>query len=154
MEAKWVPESLKIDAWRVVLRVLVASGAPWGQFGEQVVPKRRPKCSQDGARCPQRGQLERTWGPGCWQRGAMMSNLPPKWRYDGQLGAQDGQLGSILGAILAHLGHLGANFNENVEKQKTFKNLTFFYKFLMVWGVHLEPIGGHVGLSRRILATR
>ena len=121
-----IPKSLKIGARRVVLGVLVASGAPWGQFGEQVVPKRRPKCSQDGARCPQRGQLERTWGPGWWQDGAMMSNLPPKWRYDGQLGAQDGQLGSILGAILAHLGHLGTNFNENVENSKTLRKLRVF----------------------------
>ena len=52
----------------------------------------------------------------------MGAKMASRWRYDGQLGAQDGQLGSILGAILAHLGHLGANFNENVEKQKTLKN--------------------------------
>ena len=54
--------------------------------------------------------------------------MASRWRYDGQLGAQDGQLGSILGAILAHLGHLGANFNENVEKQKTFKKLIVFLR--------------------------
>ena len=55
----------------------------------------------------------------------MMANLPSRWRHAGQIGAQDGQLGTILGAILAHLGHLGANFNENVKNQKTFKNLLF-----------------------------
>ena len=56
----------------------------------------------------------------------MGAKLPPRWRYDGQLGAQDaqlgaqdGQLGSILDAVLAHLKHLGANFIENVENAKT-----------------------------------
>ena len=39
----------------------------------------------------------------------------PTWRYVVELGAQDGQLGSILGANLARLGHLGANINENVK---------------------------------------
>ena len=43
-----------------------------------------------------------------------------KMAYDGQLGAQDSQLGSILGAILAHLGHLGANVDEKQENSKNF----------------------------------
>ena len=55
----------------------------------------------------------------------MGAKMASRWRYDGQLGAEDGQLGSILGPNLAHLGHLGANFNENVEKQKTLKTLGF-----------------------------
>ena len=45
----------------------------------------------------------------------------PRRRYDGQLGAQDGLDGSILGAILAHLGHLEANVNQNGEKAKNHK---------------------------------
>ena len=59
----------------------------------------------------------------------MGAKMASRWRYDGQLGAQDGQLGSILGAILAHPGHLGTNFNENVKKQKPFKNLHFLKVF-------------------------
>ena len=50
----------------------------------------------------------------------------PTWRYVGQLGAQDGQLGSILGAILAHLGHLQANVNQNGEKAKNLEKLMVF----------------------------
>ena len=56
----------------------------------------------------------------------MEAKLAPRWRYDGQLGAQDGQLGSILGAILAHRGHLGRNFNENGEKAKNLEKLMVF----------------------------
>ena len=78
--------------------------------------------------------------PGWWQDGAMMSNLPPKWRYDGQLGAQDGQLGSILGAILGYLSHLNANVNENGEKAKNLEKLTVFKGFWVVRRVHLEAI--------------
>ena len=73
-----MPKPLKIGARRVVLGVLMAFWAPWEQFGEQVVPKRRPKCNQEGPRCAQRGQLERTWGPRWRQDGAMMANLAPK----------------------------------------------------------------------------
>ena len=83
----------------------------------------------------------------------MGAKMASRWRYDGQLGAQDGQLGSILGAILAHLGHLGANFNENGEKAKNLQKLMVFTRFLGGLGVHLEPFGGHVGLCWRILTT-
>ena len=48
----------------------------------------------------------------------MSEKSAPTWRYVGELGAQDGQLGSILGAILEHLGHLQANVNQNGEKAK------------------------------------
>ena len=50
----------------------------------------------------------------------------PRRRYVGQLGAQDGQLGSILGAILAHLGHLEANVNQNGGEAKNIKKLMVF----------------------------
>ena len=54
----------------------------------------------------------------------------PTWRYVGELGAQDGQLGSILGATWAHRNHLGANFNENLENaKKPQENLRFFNDF-------------------------
>ena len=47
----------------------------------------------------------------------MGAKLAPRWGDVGQLGAQKGQL-AILGTILAHLGHLEANVNENGEKAK------------------------------------
>ena len=56
----------------------------------------------------------------------MGAKLPPRWRYVGQLGAQDGQLGSILGAILAHLGHLEANVKYKDEKAKNLQKLIAF----------------------------
>ena len=84
----------------------------------------------------------------------MGAKMAPRCPYVGQLGVQDGQLGSILGAILAHLGHLQANVNQNGEKAKNLKKLIVFNGFWVVWGVHLDPFGGHVGLCWRILATR
>ena len=78
----------------------------------------------------------------------------PTWRYVGQLGAIDSQLGSILGTILAHLGHLKANVNQNGEKAKNIEKLMVFKGFWVVRGVHLEPFGDHVGLCWRILALR
>ena len=83
----------------------------------------------------------------------MGAETASRWRYDGQLGAQDGQLGSILEAIVAHLGHLGTNFNENVEKTKTLQKPSFFKGF---WGSggsicsHLEAMLGYVGASWRL----
>ena len=112
-------------------------------------------CRQSGAQ--EEARLQSRWPKMRSKRptGANMgAKMVPKWRYDGLLGSQDGQLGSILGAILAHLSHLGANFNENVKKQKTFKNLLFFKGFWKSGGVHLGPFGGHVQLCWRILATR
>ena len=62
----------------MVLEVLAASCASGEDSVDKVVPKRRPKCNQDGPRCAQRRQLERTWGPRWRQDGAMMANLAPK----------------------------------------------------------------------------
>jgi len=52
-----------------------------------------------------------------------------------------------LGAVLAHLGHRGTDFIENGEKATNHRNLIVFKSFWVVWGVHLEPFGGHVGLA-------
>ena len=63
----------------------------------------------------------------------MGAKLPPRWRYVGQPGAQDGQLGSILGAILAPLSHLGTNSNQNGEKAKNSEKLIVLKSFWVVW---------------------
>ena len=78
--------------------------------------------------------------------------MASRWRYVGQLGVQDGQLGSILGAILAHLRHLGSNFIENCENTKTLRKPLVFKGFWIVRGVHFGVFGGHVGLCWCILA--
>ena len=70
--------------------------------------------------------------PSWSQDGAKTTNLAPKWSQDGQLEAQDGQLDALWGAILAHLGHLGTNFNENGEKAKNLKKLNVFKGFWVV----------------------
>ena len=79
MEAKWVPKSMKNHRLGLVLEVLAAPWASRKASADKAAPKRRPKCSQDGPRCSQRGQLERTWGPSWRQDGGMMANLPPRW---------------------------------------------------------------------------
>ena len=48
----------------------------------------------------------------------MGTKMAPRESYVGQLGAQEGELGNILGGILAHLSRLGTNFEENDEKTK------------------------------------
>ena len=44
----------------------------------------------------------------------MGAKMKPRWGYVGQPGAQDGQLGNILGGILAPLSYLGMTFLKNV----------------------------------------
>ena len=72
-------KSVKNQPLGLVFEVLAAPWASRGASAEKAAPKRRPKCSQDGPRCSQRSQLERTWGPSWRQDGAMMANLPPRW---------------------------------------------------------------------------
>ena len=82
----------------------------------------------------------------------MGARMAPRCPHVRQLGAQDGQLGSILGAVLAHLKHLGANFIENVENAKTLRKPKVFIGFWVVWGViwsHLEAMLGYVGVAWR-----
>ena len=80
----------------------------------------------------------------------MGAKLAPRWRYVGQVGAQDGQHGGIWGAILAHFTDLGEHFTGIWKMQKTFKNFMFFKGF---WGwegevgTYLEAILGYVGAT-------
>ena len=39
--------------------------------------------------------------------------MAPRCRYVGQLGAQDGQLGTILGGILGHISDLERDLSKN-----------------------------------------
>ena len=110
-------------------------------------------CRQSGAQ--EEAEMQPRWAKMRPKRptGANMgAKMASRWRDDGQLGAQDGQLGSILGAILAHLNHLGANFIENAENAKTLGKHRVFEGFWVVWGVHFRVFGGHVGICWRILA--
>ena len=136
-----MPKSLKIGVWRVLLEVLAASWASWEHFGEQVVPKWAPRCSQDGPRCTTRAQLERTWS----QVGAKMELCWPTWRPRWPTWEH---LGSYLGSSETSWDDI---FEKCWKCKKHWKPKCFL-KFLEVRAVHLETFGGHVELCWRILA--
>ena len=50
--------------------------------------------------------LETSWGLSCRQDGPSCTKMAPRCCYVGQLGAQDGQLNTILGGILDHVSYL------------------------------------------------
>ena len=86
----------------------------------------------------------------------------PSRRYVGNLFRSGWLFLALLGRILAHLGHLGANFKGSGEKQKTLKNFRFFVVFgwlvyvgVLGWGlsslglVPLGALGRHLGSTWR-----
>jgi len=56
----------------------------------------------------------------------MGAKMKPRWGYVGQPGAQDGQLGNILGGILAPPSHLGMTFLKNVQNPKNLRKPKVF----------------------------
>ena len=69
MEAKWIPKSLKIGVWGVVLMVLAASWASWGASAE----KWCPRGSQNAAKMAQDALKEANWSEHEAQDGAKMA---------------------------------------------------------------------------------
>ena len=68
-------------------------------------------------------------------------SLSPRWRYVGQLGTQDGQLGIILGGILGHISDLERDLSKNSRSVKTTNTTTLFMVFRGS-GTRLEgPLG-------------
>ena len=85
--------------------------------------------------------LETSWGSSCRQDGPSWAKMAPRWRYVGQLGAQDGQLGTILGGILGHISDLERDLSKNSRSVKTTNTTTLLMVF---WrsGARLEaPLG-------------
>ena len=68
--------------------------------------------------------LETSWGSSCRQDGPSWAKMAPRWRYVGQLGAQDGQLGTILGGILGHISDLERDLSKNSRSVKTTNTTT------------------------------
>ena len=67
--------------------------------------------------------------------------MAPRWRYVGQLGAQDGQLGTILGGILGHISDLECDLSKNSRSIKT-TNATTLCVVFRGSGARLEgPLG-------------
>ena len=62
--------------------------------------------------------LETSWGSSCRQDGPSCAKMAPRCCYVGQLGAQDGQLGTILGGILDHVSDL----ERDLTLQRFFKS--------------------------------
>ena len=58
--------------------------------------------------------------------------MTPRWRYVGQLGPQDGQLGSIFGGILAHFSDLERDLSKNSGSVKMNTYYNTFGGFLTV----------------------
>ena len=52
--------------------------------------------------------------------------MTPRWRYVGQLGPQDGQLGSSLGGVLANFSGLERNRSKNSGSVKTSVTMVFW----------------------------
>ena len=73
--------------------------------------------------------LETSWGSSCRQDGPSWAKMAPRWRYVGQLGAQDGQLGTILEGILGHMSDLERDLNKNRRSVKTTSITTLFVVF-------------------------
>ena len=83
--------------------------------------------------------LETSWDSSCRQDGPSWGEMAPRWRYVGQLGPQDGQLGSSLGGILAHFSDLERDLRKNSGSVKTSVTMAFW--------LQIGESGGRVGGS-------
>ena len=79
------------------------------------------------------------------QNGAKLANLAPRCAQVGQLGSQDGQLRSLLGASWRPVLDLGRDLAKNGENQKNDDSRAFLKVF---WGLG-AALGGYVGSSWR-----
>ena len=70
--------------------------------------------------------------------------MTPRWRYVGQLGPQDGQLGSSLGGILAHFSDLERDLSKNSGSVKTSVTIAFWLQ-IGESGLLLEAMLAHFG---------
>ena len=94
----------------MVLGVLTASWASGEDSASKMVPKRTPKCSQDGPR----GSKEADLGEHGGEVGAKMALCWPSWRprwptwrhLGGHLGSFYRFGGALSGAVLGHLGNI------------------------------------------------
>ena len=69
------------------------------------------------------------------------AKMAPRLRYVGQLGAQDGQLGTILGGIFGHISDLERDLSRNSRSVKTTNTTTLLVVFRGS-GARLEgPLG-------------
>ena len=87
-------------------------GARWSEISGEVKAKLTPRWVK----------LEPRWhqdAPSWSQDGAKLRNLVPRWTKDGQLGAEDGQLGCILGGISATFWDLGRETSHSKKHRKT-----------------------------------
>ena len=138
----------------MVLGVLTASWASGEDSASKMVPKRTPKCSQDGPRGSKEADLGEHGGE-VGAKGAMLANLAPKMANM-----------AALGAILAHFTDLRELFTGIWKMQKTLENRKFFKVFgggrvgrggiwIPFWAmlVHLGSKLSCLGSSRQHLPT-
>ena len=112
-----------------------ASGLSWRSLGTLLAPRwpKMPVGSHLGL------HLETSWDSSCRQDGPSWGDMAPRWRYVGQLGPQDGQLGSSLGGILAHFSDLERDLSKNSGSVKTSVTMAFW--------LQIGESGGRVGGS-------
>ena len=90
-------------------------------------------------------KLETSWGSSCRQDGPSWAKMAPRWRYVGQLGAQDGQLGTILGGILGHISDLERDLSKNRRSVKMTNTTTLFCGFSRVGSSSGGSFGRYFG---------
>ena len=85
--------------------------------------------------------VETSWGSSSRQDGQSWAKMVPRWRYVGQLRAQDSQFGTIVGCILGDFSDLERDLSKNRRSVKISDTTTLFV-FFWESGVPLEaPLG-------------
>ena len=72
--------------------------------------------------------------------------MAPRWRNVGQLGPQDGQLGSSLGGILAHFSDLERDLSKNSGSVETSVTMAFWLQIGESVGATLDDVGSKMEL--------
>ena len=87
------------------------------------------KMAQDASWIASGAEFGDLLGSSCRQDGPSWAKMTPRLRYVGQLGPQDGQLGSILGGILAHFSDLERDHSKNSGSVKMSNTTTLLLVF-------------------------
>ena len=147
---RWITENgmkfvLKIDAtsirkWVKIFQIRIS------RAGLEVLgDPSGVKMAQDASWIASGAEFGDLLGSSCRQDGPSWAKMMPRWRYVGQLGHQDGQLGSSLGGVLANFSDLERNLSKNSGSVKT--------SVTMVFWLQIKESGRQVGDSWKLFWT-